>query len=55
MIGLHLHNEHGRTDHDVFVQIIKFGILEVVSLIVFEKKVILNASSEHVLTHGNQL
>ena len=38
MLGLHLHHDHGRTDPDAFDQVIKFGILEVVSPTEIEKK-----------------
>ena len=38
MLGLHLHHDHGRTDPDAFDQVIKFGVLEVVSPTEIEKK-----------------
>ena len=38
IIGLHLHHEQGRTDPGAFYQVMKFGILEVVSITEIEKK-----------------
>ena len=38
MLGLHLHNDHGKTDQNAFDDAMKFGILDVVNPTEIEKK-----------------